>query len=145
MVKLLKNRAGFSLIEIIAVLVLVAIVSVVVVARAGGLGNAASLQADVGALKSHLRYAQMRAMSDTVPWSTVIGGSSYTLFRDGAPSPLPGGDSETYFFAGGVSATAATVTFDDWGIPAEGAVSITLSGAGGSVTVTVTENTGFVP
>jgi MSHA pilin protein MshC len=140
------GKGGFTLMEIIAVLVILAVVSAVVVSR--GMGTeTAKLQAEVDTLKGNLRYAQYRAMNDlpATQWGINLGGSSYTLVRvdtSGTTSPLnlPGTSSATHNFTP-ISATPATVLFDDWGNP--GNTSITL--AFGGKTITVTANTGFIP
>jgi prepilin-type N-terminal cleavage/methylation domain-containing protein len=138
------NR-GFTTIEIIAVLLLLAILTAVAVGRIV-YGNQFNLRSEVETLKSHLRYAQIRAMSDIYPWRIRIETNSYMLERqlqDGTwiGSNLPGEDSETHAFKGGVSAAPQTVNFDEWGSPGSSDIEITID----SEAITITSKTGFVP
>lgn len=140
----MPKRKGFTLIEVIAVLVVVAIIAAVVVSR-GMSTDAVNLQAEVDTLKSHLRYAQYLAMNDIPPnqWGINVGGSSYTLVKfDGgaqsSPYRLPNESAATHDFSP-FSASAVTILFDEWGNPDN--TSITLGGQ----TITITANTGFIP
>lgn len=83
--------SGFTAIEIIAVLVIVGILSAVAVSRLTGHSDAEDLAA-ANTLKVHLRYAQLRAMGDIVPWGIRFNGDSYTLLKGGEATPvnLPG-------------------------------------------------------
>jgi len=138
------KRSGVTLLEVIAVLVIAAILAAVVMVR--GMSTAdVNLQSEVETLKSHLRYAQYLAMNDIPPnqWGISVGGSSYTLVKfDGgaqsSPYLLPNESSATHDFSP-ISATPATVLFDEWGSP--NMTSLTF----GSQTITITANTGFIP
>ena len=143
-----KKNHGFTMIEVIAVLVIIGIISAFLLFRASST-ESYRLISEVGTLKGHLRYAQLRAMSDTVSWGTAYTSSSYTLQKNGAmaPSNLPNEDSATHAFQSGVSITsgASTISFDEWGSPGGSDISITLSAGTDSRTITVTKNTGFIP
>lgn len=139
----LRNSGGFTLIEMIAVLVILAIVSAVVISR-GIATDEVKLQTELDTLKGHLRFAQYRAMNDlpAIQWGISLGGSSYTLVRvdaAGTTSPLnlPGESSATHNFAP-ISATAAAVLFNDWGSPNNSSLAF------GGKTITITANTGFI-
>lgn len=144
-----KNKSGFTLIEVIAVLIILAIVSAVVISRVTAT-DTAKLQAEVNTLKGHLRYAQYLAMNDIAPvkWGINVGGSSYTLAKvdnTGTTNPysLPGDSSATHSFASGISASssATPILFDEWGSPGIANINITLSGQ----TITIYAGTGFIP
>lgn len=141
------GQDGFTLLEIIAILILLAILAGVVASGSGV--STADLAAETARLKAHLRYAQVRAMNSNTTWGFAFSGNTYTLQTGGAASatPLPGQNSNSYSLAGGVTATPSTspITFDQWGSPGTTTITITLSGGGGSNTVTVTKNTGFIP
>lgn len=105
----LRNSRGFTLIEIIAVLVILVIVSAVVISR-GMVTDEAKLQAEVDTLKGHLRYAQYLAMNanegnvptvGTIKWGIRVDSSSYTLIKDvngtqTSPFNLPNESSATH-------------------------------------------------
>jgi prepilin-type N-terminal cleavage/methylation domain-containing protein len=140
------NNGGFTLIEIIAVLVIIAIISAVVISR-GTVTNDAKLQAEVDTLKGHLRYAQTLAMNDLpeTKWGINLGGSSYTLVRVGttgttSPFNLPNESSATHSFAP-INATATgTVLFNESGSPDTPIPTIALGGK----SIPITQNTGFI-
>jgi MSHA pilin protein MshC len=142
-----RNDKGFTLIEIIAVLVIIAIISAVVISR-GTATDAANLQAEVNTLKGHLRYAQYLAMNDISPvkWGIQVGGTSYTLIKvdtSGTTSPfnLPNESSATHSIAP-FTATAVNVLFDELGSP-NTAATITLTP--GPQSITITPETGLIP
>ncbi|GAB6094420.1 hypothetical protein JCM14469_06720 [Desulfatiferula olefinivorans] len=136
----MNRDGGFTLVEIIAVLLLMGIVAALVVAGGLGLGDTdEGAAADV--LKTHLRYAQSRAMNGDRAFGIVFSGGGYSLVRDPAgtavPVRLPGESALTVPLPAAVS---GSVTFDTWGRPS-GMTSISLGGR----IVTITPDTGFVP
>lgn len=130
---------GFTLIEIIAVLLLIGVVSAVLLS--GGLGSDANENTAADVLKSHLRYAQSRSMNGDMSWGIQFNGGSYSLIRDVTGLPvtvtLPGESQTTITLP---STATGTVSFDSWGKPS-GPASITLV----SRTITITPDTGFIP
>ncbi|MBW1773406.1 MAG: type II secretion system protein [Deltaproteobacteria bacterium] len=88
-----KNR-GFTMIEAIAVLLLLGILSTVIISSYGAT-ETNKLVAEEATLKGHLRFVQLRAMNDQVPWGIAFVANAYTLLRNGVPAPydLPGADS----------------------------------------------------
>jgi MSHA pilin protein MshC len=157
--------AGFTIIEIIAILIIMGIVSAYAVGRA--VFTERELQVQTEVLKTHLRHAQSRAMSSNLFWGiqTDTGGDTYSLFRLNSDDTLtliklPGEDTTTVdLSAKGLSMTAGTYSFDSRGVPylagaadtPPGAlqgtsdVSITLSSGAETTSVTITKNTGFIP
>lgn len=146
--------SGFTMLEIIAVLVIIGVLAAVAVSKViNTQGVSAVVEADI--LKSHLRYVHMRALSDAATWGMSFSGTSYTMLRDGAEAPynLPNEDSHTHQLPSGVTVSeATTVTFDEWGTPVDesgspevGNITISVSAGGETVSVTVTQNTGFIP
>jgi prepilin-type N-terminal cleavage/methylation domain-containing protein len=156
----LRNDRGFTLIEIIAVLVILAIISAVVISR-GTMTDAASLQAEVDTLKGHLRYAQYLALNDisqTTGYATptkwginISGTTSYNLVKyvSGVSAAhtfsLPGESSATHDFKFSSGTTVAVtgnnpILFDEWGSPGTTSSSITIGGQA----ITITANTGFI-
>jgi prepilin-type N-terminal cleavage/methylation domain-containing protein len=143
-----RHNTGFTLIEVIAILVILAIISAVAVSRVGS--NESNLRAELNDLKAALRYAQQMAISSdsTVTFGiTVTSGTSggYTLVKNagvGTQPLLPGESSSTHTFSGGVTASGATFTFDEWG-KATGSASTILTQSGSSKTINVIGETGY--
>jgi len=140
---LVKNEKGFTLIEVIATLILISIVTVAIVSRRTGSGTDLIAAAEV--LKGHLRYAQSRAMSLDSSWEISFGANSYTLGQNGVPSGILPGESGNTVTLSGIAIAATTVTYSsNWGIP-DASHSIILSEGPNSETITITSETGFIP
>jgi MSHA pilin protein MshC len=157
------NDRGFTMIEMVMVLIVMAIVGTVIVSR--GMTSDNELMAQTEILKSHLRHAQIKAMNETtVPWGIHIpGAGSYILYRNNAVAPdiLPGekpGASpapQTHTLPATVTITGGTGTtynFNDWGKPVDAAdteitsnQTITLAQGTQTSTITITRNTGYIP
>ena len=160
--RLVSNR-GFTLIEVIAVLIILAIIGAVVISRVAATNNA-NLQSEVNSLKGHLRYAQSLAMNNIyttnttsanyatrTKWGINVGSSSYTLVKyvadanANSTSPLPNESSATHTFANGITASVSTgnnpILFDSWGSPGTSSTTVSI----GSQSITITAETGFIP
>ncbi len=150
--KFFKFAPGFTLIEIIAVLVIISIIAVVAGSRVGGMTDTATDSSAAGKLRAHLRYAQIRALNTQGVWGIRCTGAAYNLYRwDGSAeitAILPGEENTSVSFPGGTSITAL-VAFDDWGRPhtSQDATGNTAGAAlvMGGETVIVTRETGYVP
>jgi MSHA pilin protein MshC len=157
---LLKNHRGFTLIEIIAVLILMGIVTGVVVHRIWNMEI--DLIAETDLVKTHLRYAQGRAMNTNIIWGISLSGNTYFLFKNGNTANkvnLPGEASDIRSLPAGISVEGAIISFDSWGTPYTDAAAtegneltsgdaeaeITLSSSDDTKTITITPNTGFIP
>jgi len=145
---IIRNKAGFSLLEVVTVLVILSIVGVVVATRL--MDTSVELIAQTDAIKAHLRYAQSRAMSSNVIWGIAFDGSTYSLFKNGDTTDtdfLPGEDSKTLPLPSGISISPAqVVAFDSWGKPYDNP-SGTSAHSGGQIDVlpvVITRNTGFI-
>jgi prepilin-type N-terminal cleavage/methylation domain-containing protein len=138
------DRRGFTLVEVIAVLIVLGIIVAVAVSRIPIRGDLTS-QTDI--VKSHLRFVQLKALTDdTATWGMSFTGSAYTLLYNNSASALnlPAEDSNSHAFPSGVTSTSQTVNFDSWGDPSAGTATITLSGSGSSATITINGTTGYM-
>jgi len=154
---------GFTLIELISVLIIIGIGSAIAVTRFSS-SDIRALHEEVAILKAHLRYAQTRAMSDNVPWGIdFLTSTSYRLQRNtgtvgnaATESILPNERTATRTITSGVTVyiTGAGTYFDVFGSPGnlpDSAIftdankTITLSGGSNSKDITITRSTGFIP
>jgi prepilin-type N-terminal cleavage/methylation domain-containing protein len=143
------REAGFTMMETIAVLLILGIIAAVVVSRMGDTRDY-DLASQIEVLKGHLRYAQSRAIGSSMPWGINFATSTtYYLFQgDGSTTPvqLLGEDNATVNLTtknSGLTIGSAPqrITFDVYGSP--GATTVTVTTNGGNITVT--KNTGFIP
>lgn len=169
-----SDNKGFTLVEIIAVLIILGIMAAVAVSRVGSNQSDLIPQRDI--LKSHLRFAQLKALADDVQeadgvtpssWGLYFEGTKYTLYNNGAlatTSNLPGEDGKVHTFPPGVTVTTDAaggfVYFNRWGSPVSSAgagstlvltlltanTTITLSqgGVNDNQPITITPNTGYI-
>ena len=142
----LRCRRGFTTIEVIAALLLTAVLAAVAVSRM--VDASADLAAESEIAKAHLRFVQSRAMNADVPWGVRFDGGSYTMLTDGLPSSglLPNETSSTHTLAvGTVSASINPVLFDEWGSPGIADITVTVGDGSGSKSFVISKNTGFIP
>jgi prepilin-type N-terminal cleavage/methylation domain-containing protein len=137
-------QSGFTLVEVVATLVVLSILAVVITA---GMHTPASVVAEAGILRAHLGFAQSLAMANnTATWSVQFSGNAYTLLRDGQPAPIrwPGESSATHVLGQGVGSTAGIVVLDRWGAPAA-TYTATLTDGRYTESVAITGFTGLIP
>lgn len=150
----MSRKSGFTLFEMVIVLVLLGTLAAVAVVRYSDTIVADEL-ALVNTLKAHLRYAQIRAMGDTTPWRIVLSGNTYTLQRRNAdvwaiaPINLPGEASpsasikpyelppQMVIFQGG---TGRPLDINE--VPVTALQSITIDSG---PAITIAPETGFIP
>ena len=147
-VRPIRGSKGFTLIEVIAVLVIITVLAAVLLQR--GSSSSAEVAAELGILKNHLRFAQALAMNNnTATWSVNLSSGGYQLLRDGAAAPmnLPGENSAVHNFNPNVSLTPGNLllTYDEWGGPGAADVTLTLNSGGYASSLTVTRLTGLIP
>lgn len=161
-----KER-GFTLIELVLIMAIVAVVGVVVSIGMGGL-NSSRLNGAARRLISDLRFAQQAAITKRIRHGVIFTANSYTVFEndntaDPARNPQ-GGDNFIVDFTTGefagvtVSLTDLTdgvVRFDPAGRPLEGnppnpvtalttPKTVTLSYNGNPQAITIVQETGKV-
>ena len=74
-------HAGFTLIEAVTVLILIGILGVYVAKTSSTLIDSAEDHSQFNRLKTHLKYAQARAINSGDTWGVQFTGSQYKLFR----------------------------------------------------------------
>ena len=168
----LRKTEGFTLVEVVLVMVIIFIISALVITRTRDLSTGLISQTEI--MKTHLRYAQTLAMSaggsDVFGISCSASPNEYWLFQGNDPNSniLKLTDDASYdtdaddkldLAEKDIQASAFTVFFDGKGIPFSAytdeaintplspdlAITITPLGAGTPQTITITELTGFVP
>lgn len=143
----LTGRGGFSLIEAIAVLVILSIIAVFVMV--GIRETHADVVAEAGLLRTQLRFVQSLAMANnTANWSVQITSGSYGLLRNEQPAPinLPDASAPVRQLAEGVSIVQGigVIAFNEWGDPGQDYI-IVLTDGDFSQQVTVFGFTGLIP
>jgi prepilin-type N-terminal cleavage/methylation domain-containing protein len=169
MKKLLKtgDPRGFTLIEIIGVLVVMGILAAIIISRAMSTTSTNRI-AQESVIRNHIRYAQAAAMKQGTIWGVKCDGADYWLFRTNDPDTtanqraLPGEENAkvslavkkiamstfTVFFDGsGRPYTAYTNTATNTPVTTANPLSITVNSvpAGAAVTFDITPETGFMP
>jgi prepilin-type N-terminal cleavage/methylation domain-containing protein len=139
------NPSGFTLIELIVVLVIIGILAATVLPRIdfGTTSSRASADGAANMIASDIRYAQEFAMANRVSKSVIFtnGSSAYT-FNPASTGMDPSGQLQSI---GATIGTTVTFTFNSLGEPtAGGGSSVAVSSGGQSRTITVVNYTGKV-
>ncbi len=139
-----KNNNGFTMIEAIAVLMLIGI-AIMIAVSSGKIDTA--LRGETEILQSHIAFVQSLALSNDVDtWGIRFSADSYSLLKNSvsASVSLPDEDSNFHSFTSDVSITSGVgeLKFDRWGSPDPAADY--LIKLNGSETITITKNTGFI-
>jgi len=141
------RESGFTLIEIIAVLVIIGVLAAMAATRMPSL-DSYDVVKETEILKNHLRYAQIRAMSHDETWGILIAGNTYTLRKNYADAVinLPNEDSASHTMESGISlaSTVSEISFNAKGSPGDTTITITVTGSELTKTFTITRNTGFI-
>lgn len=149
-----RRERGFTLMEVILVLVIVSLLTVVVLARNAPVLARAKLQGEVELLKTQLRYAQARSLNANEVWGIKADNTDLWLFRDGDEDEkvtLPGESGETVLYNDaddrkkGLRVAPFLVSFDDRGRPCTDAAGTVLAATATDTTVTVSLTSGGLP
>ena len=141
------RSTGFTLVELVAVMVVMATLSVLLLPRFSHREATEPAQADQ--LGRMLRHAQALAMSQgRAVTLDVISAATYAVTDGASPIRDPAGELLSYSLQNGVSFTAGTdVKFDSLGRPVSGSGLITVPRTwtlSGGASVTLQPVTGFV-
>ena len=144
-----RGDRGFTLMEVIVVVMLLSMLAAIAISRSNA-NEEAAIRVEIDTLKGHLRYAQYLAMNQAtatatspVQWGIQVTGSSYNLFKSGGTEDmlnLPGESSNTHNFKEGLSGSG-NVLFNEWGSPGLSNFILTVGGE----SITITAETGFIP
>lgn len=161
-----KNQRGFTLIEILAVLLIVGILSFFIISRVMDTSSTDRI-AQESVIKNHIRYAQAAAMKQGTVWGIKSDAADYWMFVTNDPDnaanqrTLPGEENLKVGLAGKkITMNAFTLFFDAHGRPytaytdavtntpvsAINQLSITVDSVPttGAVTFGITPETGFM-
>ncbi len=168
-----KPIHGFSLVEVIAVLAILVIISTIIISRSGSFKTDLPAQTEI--LKTHLRYAQNLGMSGNSPadiYGIKCDANFYWMFKGIDPDANlvfllddrrydTNSDGKLDLSEKNIDITTAfTIFFDDHGIPytaytdentntplaSDFSIIVRPDGlAGPTETITVTQHTGFIP
>ena len=149
---------GFTLIEVITILVILGILAVVIVPKALRPSMAGPRASEIAA---QLRYLHLRAMKENLlPWGMKCDGTNYWAFNGTDPDAaaarnlLPGEVGTSVALASkSMGMSSFTVIFDQNGIPyapnaatkLASPLAVTVTEGGGNATITITPETGFIP
>lgn len=129
----MKRARGFTLLELIAVMIIVSVMSVGLFSRLGSI-TSANVQAGRDDLIAALFFAQQTAMARSGIQAVVTAGA-VSVTENGTPI-IVHAKGYPLNFPSGVSATPVTFVYDKLGRTTAGSVVLTTSN-GASATVTV--------
>ncbi len=149
----LKRNSGFTIIEVVAVLVILGIISAVTVSTISIGINDVKRDEELNVLKAHLRYAQARAMNSDFEWGIKFdtANNKYWLFKGSDQSTqirLPGEVIKVEDKLVTMSDLSITdsdvdfVAFNTLGSPVDADGNLTIKTSGKDIIIT--ENTGFI-
>lgn len=158
-----RTTSGFTAMEVICVLVVIGILTAAALSKVST-SDAYDVNAEAEIIKSHLRYAQIRAMNtNAIWWISFPSSTSYTIANNigGSTPAIPGSNSATANLSSGITLTldgvSSSVCFDTLGIPytdtncgslqaqGDGWRTFTVSKGSASRSIQVRNNTGFIP
>jgi len=155
---LLNGIRGFTMLEIVIVLLLICILGATIFISGVYSTSEYDLSTETEVIKGHLRYAQARAMNTDRIWGVEFfkneDKSFYYLFildenNNKVNVPLPGEDTDPVALPDGMVISPVVVYFDSWGkpynvVPSSSVESIEVTVTIDTEAITITKNTGFI-
>ena len=142
-VKADQGITGFTLVELVVVILLVGILSFVAMPRFFKTPGFTERNAAEEVLTA-FRYAQQLAMSRGGNVQVVISGSHYQIQIAGVAVANPNGSGAyNVNLPGGITATNTTITFDNLGRPTPNAQTNIAIGNSGTYTIRIEQETGY--
>jgi prepilin-type N-terminal cleavage/methylation domain-containing protein len=160
-----KDQRGFTLVEIIAVLIIIGIIAAVAMSKMLTIADTNRISQE-SVIKNHIRFAQGKAMKRGEIWGIKCNGAAYWLFKTNAPDApanqisLPDEDTAQVSLAGkNITMSVFTVFFDGYGrpytaytdattnTPLAAPLTVTIGSLppGSSGAFTMAPETGFIP
>ena len=145
---------GFTLVELIAIMIVIGILAIAVLPRFGAIGGITA-RGYADQLEAYLRYAQKSAIAQRRPVRVEISGGAAPVLciaaAPGASCPAACDGSNalatplSFRSADGVASTAGVVCFDSLGRPGAGQ-SFAVSESGGALarTIVIEAESGYV-
>jgi prepilin-type N-terminal cleavage/methylation domain-containing protein len=155
---------GFTLVELITVIIILGLLSAALISRSGTLGG--QELARMAEVRAQLRYVQLRAIKSNSVCGFACDGVNYWAFSGNDPAlaanllPLPGETGSQVSVAGKnmtMTMSVSPVYFDGFGIPytaytsasvntkLAASATITVTAGGSTGALTITPETGYVP
>ncbi len=147
MIFILREKYGFTAIEIILVLILISFISIVVMEKRNDFN--AEAVGGRAVIKNHIRYAQLMAMKSNTVCGIVFNQDAYWIFRNDSTLnriTLPGNDGTDFSIPSRLGTAAETICFDLWGSPCTSNDFVVPRPTGpiGTLGITMTTDTGYV-
>ena len=146
-----QNNHGFTLVEMVVVLVLISIISATVLARSIST-NQMDFVGQVDKIRTHIRYAQSMAMKRNEIWGIKSNATQYWLFTwvnpgdENNPKILPAENASQINLSDlGVTMNAFTVYFDGLGVPYKSYQADIRVRPDNRLTITITDASGGLP
>lgn len=139
-----RDQHGFTLIELVALLVMLGIACAIVVTKSFSVATYESA-GEWEMVKQHLGHARTRAMNTDSAWGINFNtDKEYWLFQGVEDNRirLPAEDEDSVTLNRlTIDSAPQTVTFDEFGSPGDNGITIGTSGED----ITITGETGFIP
>lgn len=146
-----SSVSGYTLVEIIIVLLLLGIISAFLVIRAADFIEVSEESGGIKIVKGHLRYAKIKSMTSNGVWGVIFQTDSYKLYKYNAVDK-----SLAFYKFPGEGGNAVTkpdsldysgyIAFDKWGKPCKDKGC--LSPSAGMIKIgdiIITNETGYIP